>query len=229
MPTTFIGLVLSLAFLTPGFLYTSQRRQRAPHGDRSALMEMTSIITISLMTNAVAVAAFGVVRAAAPDHTPEPSSALDYGSGYWIDHLPYVLAWSTVLLGLSCVLALGAASSGKLQAGIERVTRPVIRETSAWHEALDAEPGSYVHIGLNLTDGSYLAGRLVWFSTAVNETNDRDLVLGRPLQLRNSGDDELNELIAERVIIGASRIARIDMTPVAEPSGDDASDAGVPS
>lgn len=216
MPTTFIGLILSVAFLTPGFLYTSQRRLRAPHGDRSALMETTSIVTISLVTNTAALAAFGTLRAAVPDHTPEPRAALDYGSGYWLDHLPYLLAWTTALLGASCVLALTAASSQRVQGAIAQVTRPVIRESSALHETFDAEPGSYVHVGLDLTDGSYIAGRLIWFSTAVDETDERDLVLGPPLQHRYAGDDDVNEPQAERVIIAAGRIGRIYMTPIRE-------------
>jgi Family of unknown function (DUF6338) len=63
-----------------------------------------------------------------------------------------------------------------------------------------------------LTDGGFISGRVVWFSTELEETGDRDLVLGPPLQLRTA--DGMVALEAERIIVAARDIQRIDVTYV---------------
>lgn len=91
MPTTLIGLLISVAFLTPGFLHAAQRRVLAPQGERSVLMETTSVVSISLATNSIVAAVFGLLRWQIPEHTPDIGHLLRTPSNYWIDHLPYVL------------------------------------------------------------------------------------------------------------------------------------------
>jgi hypothetical protein len=233
MPTTFIGLVLFVAFLTPGFLYTSHRRRLVPRSADTALMETTSIVSISLVANVGVIVALTAARGLLPDHTPEFPRAVDYGSGYWIENLGYMLAWSGGALALSCLLAVGFARCEPVRRAARsraarwlsrwRPTRLVIGsfapatiiETSSWNETFAVNDYHYVYLGVQLRDGSYLSGRLVWFSTEIEETADRDLVLGAPLSLRYEGADEPVALPGERTVVSAREVVRIDMTPVA--------------
>jgi hypothetical protein len=210
MPTTFVGLIIFIAFLTPGFLYAAHRRMLAPQANRSPLMETTTIVSISFATNALVACAFGVLRAVVPDHTPNVGRLLETDSEYWSDKLPYVAAWALVLFSASCAVAVLVARWEWLRRRVAAVFTPVIVDSSAWCEVFSAEPGSYPHAGLELTDGGYVSGRVVWFSTETQETGDRDLVLGPPLQVRTG--DGIDDLKVQRVVIAARNIARIDVT-----------------
>jgi hypothetical protein len=214
VPTTFVGLVIFVAFLTPGFLHSAQRRALVPQAERSALMETTAVVSVSFATNAVMALVFGVVRWVFPEHAPDVGQLLTSGSDYWIEHLPYVLTWATVLLAGSCALAVLVARSERLRRRLSGALPPVIIQSSAWCEVLNALDGSYTHAGLELTDGAFVSGRVVWFSTELEETGDRDLVLGPPLQLRTSGG--ARPLDVQRVVIAARDIRRIDVTYIAE-------------
>jgi hypothetical protein len=217
MPTTFVGLLIFVAFLTPGFIFTAQRRMLVPQGTRSALLEITSVVSISLVTNGLTLAAFGILRAGAPAHTPDVGQILRQDSQYVVENLAYVLVWASAILGGSCFLALVAARWGRLRSVMNNLLQPVIVESSAWCETFAAESGSYVHTGLELSDGGYISGRLVWFSTDLEETGDRDLVLAPPLTIRTA-DDTVASLAMQRVIVSARDIRRIDVTYIGESS-----------
>jgi O-antigen/teichoic acid export membrane protein len=214
VPTTFVGLVIFVAFLTPGFLHFAQRRALAPRGERSTLIETTSVVSISLATNAVATALFGVARWRLPEHTPDIGALFRAGSTYWLDHLPYVLSWVSLVLVFSCVLAVVVARVERVRRFVNKLWPPVIIESSAWCETFAANEGDYPHAGIELADGTFASGRVVWYSTDLEETGDRDLVLGPPLQIRTAeGATDLN---VQRVIVAARDIRRIDVTYIAE-------------
>lgn len=98
---------------------------------------------------------------------------------------------------------------------MSKLSPSVIRESSAWTETFAAEAGTYVHVGLELKDGAFVSGRLVWFSTDIEETGDRDLVLGPPLVVR--AEQGVSDLQAERVLVASRDVIRIDVTYVDEP------------
>lgn len=239
MPTSFVGLLIFIGFLTPGFLYAGQRRALVPQAERSPLMETAAVVSVSLATNALVIALFGVVRWLLPGRTPDVGALLRSGADYAVDHLPYVLGWATVLLVGSCAIAVGAARIDsyvpkdnvrgrvltRLQRGKGRlgaVLPPVIIESSAWCETLRACPGNYVHAGLELAGGCYVSGRVVWFSTGLEETGDRELVLGPPLKMRTA--EGVIEPAVERVVVSAREIRRMDVDQVRDtvrqPGGD---------
>ena len=226
MPASFVGLLIFIGFLTPGFLYAGQRRALVPQAERSPLMETAAVVSVSLATNAVVVALFGVVRWLVPGHTPDVGALLRSRADYAVDHLPYLLGWATVLLVGSCAIAVGAARMDsyvpkdnvwgrvldRLQRGkgrLDAVLPPVIVESSAWCETLRARPGNYVHAGLELVGGGYVSGRVVWFSTNLEESGDRELVLGPPLQLRTAKG--VIEPAVDRVVVSAREIRRMDV------------------
>jgi hypothetical protein len=56
-----------------------------------------------------------------------------------------------------------------------------------------------------------VSGTVQWFSTHLEESGDRDLALGPPLQFR-SAKGRTRELEAQRVVIAARDIRRLDVT-----------------
>jgi hypothetical protein len=216
VPTNVVGLVIFVAFLTPGFMHATQRRVLVPqNAERSALMETTAIVTVSLATNAVLLIAFGLVRWALPEHTPDVRLLLTSGSDYAVDHLPYVLAWAGGLLVVSCGAALVVARDNRVRRHLTKVFPRVILDTSAWYETFDAGANSYTHAGLELKDGGgYVSGRVTWFSTELAETGDRAIVLGPPLRLRT--DDGVVDLQVQRVIVASRDIQRVDVTYISD-------------
>ena len=214
MPTTFVGLIVFVSFLTPGFLYTAQRRVLAPQANRSALMETTSVVAISLATNVLVVGVFGLLRILSPTHTPDIGKLLKSDSGYWLENLPYVTSWALAVLAVSCATSVVLARWEAPQRLVTAVFAPIIVDSSAWSEVFATEAGSYVHAGMELADGTYVSGRVVWFSTEVVESGDRDLVLGPPLQVRSEAGVE--ELKVQRIVVAARHITRIDVTYVEE-------------
>ncbi|MGI9119268.1 MAG: DUF6338 family protein [Acidimicrobiales bacterium] len=215
MPTTFVGLLISVAFLTPGFLHAAQRRALAPQGERSVLMETTEVVSLSLVTNGCAAALFGIVRSVWPSHTPDLGAILRSGSTYSIDHLPYVVGWGAAVLAGSCLLAIVLARSAWLRGAVSKRLTPVILESSAWCESLNAPDGTYPHAGIEFADGSFLSGRVVWFSTDLEETGDRELVLGPPLVLRAATG--VGALDVQRVVVAARDMRRMDVTYITAP------------
>lgn len=210
MPTTLVGLTIFVAFLTPGFLYTSQRRTLAPHSERSALMETTSTVSVSLLSNTLVLAFFGLMRWVAPKHTLDVGALLVDSKAYGVSHLPYVITWGVAGLAASCALAVAGARSGRLRSLLARQLLPVIVESSAWTGVLATDSSRYPIAGLELVDGSHVSGRVAWFSTHLEETGDRELVLRRPVVLRV--DDGWHTLDAERVVVSARAIRRLDVT-----------------
>ena len=212
MPTTFVGLLIFVIFLTPGFLYTTQRRALVPASERSVLMESTSIVSISLVTNSFVAACFILLRQLLSDHTPDISNLLRPRSSYWLDHLAYVLGWGALLLTISCTVAVVAARWARLRSVSARIFAPVVVDSSAWCETFVADPGYYPHAGVQLASGEFISGRITWFSTSLDESGDRELVLGQPLQIKTH--EGVTEVFAEKVIIAAREVRCVYVTPV---------------
>lgn len=221
MPTTVVGLVLFVAFLTPGLLHYTQRRTLVPTGELSPLVETSTLIAISLATNLAALAMFGVLRSMTPEHTPDVGSLLRGPGEYVEDRFAYVVAWGAGLLALSCGLAIVAARWGWFRRTIVRAFAPVIVNEPAWFHVFETTPQipdgapAYIYVGCDLKDGSYIAGRLAWYSTETSETADRDLVLAAPIS-RKVGGKAFEVPGFERVILSAREVQRLYVTWVAE-------------
>lgn len=216
MPTTLVGLIIFLAFLTPGFLHYIQRRALAPEGPLSPLVETATLTTISLVTNLAALGAFGLIRTFLPDHTPDIGKLLAPNSTYVRDYPAYILTWSTAVLGLSSCLAVVLARYEGVRRAITAQLTPVIFDISSWYYLFEkAPPGHFVYVGCQLRDSSYLGGRVDWYSTETKETGDRELVLAAPL-LQQQGERTTELLGVERVIIAAREIVALRVSFVQE-------------
>lgn len=105
-------------------------------------METASVLTVSIATNVAAIVAFGGIRAAVPDHTPDVSRLLTDGKDYSIQNLPYASTWLVALVAASCGLAVAAARWKAMHSLIARIFPAVVRDSSAWNEVFrtDAAP-----------------------------------------------------------------------------------------
>lgn len=216
MPTTLVGLIIFLAFLTPGFLHYIQRRALAPEGPLSPLVETATLTTISLVTNLAALGAFGLIRTLLPDHTPDMGKLLAVKSTYFRSYPAYVLSWFTGVLGLSSLLAVILARNESVRRAITAQLTPVILDISSWYYLFEkAPPGYFVYVGCQLRDSSYLGGRVDWYSTETKETGDRELVLAPPL-LQQQGETTSDLLGVERVIVAAREIVALQVSFVQE-------------
>lgn len=215
MPTTLVGLLIFVAFLTPGLLHYIQRRALAPQRSLSPLVETATLTSISLVTNAVSLSAFGIIRLVVPSHTPDVGALLRQGDQYLIPRLPYVFGWGIGILACSCALAITAARWRWFRSTAGRLFTPVIVDSSAWYQVFeehaDDDSDLSIYVGCDLKDGSYLAGTLAWYSTDTEETGDRDLVLGPPL-LRRDSDEEEELKDFGRVIISAREVQTMYVT-----------------
>ncbi len=174
-------------------------------------MEATTLATVSILTNAVALGVFGVVRALFPRHTPDPGRLLLEGTSYAAPRLGYLLLWAALVLTMSSALAfLLGVRPRMIEAVVERFT-PAIVDVSAWYHVFDGGPkGSKVYLGCDLRDGSYVGGWLDWYSTEVHESADRDFVMAEPITYRPPDSDEDRAIMGfSRLVLSARDVARL--------------------
>jgi hypothetical protein len=222
MPSTFVGLLSFLAFLTPGLIHHVQRRRHVPEASTSQLVETATLVTVSLATNLLTLGLFSLIRIAAASHSPDPRRLLTEGNGYIGSRAGYILLWSVAFVVVSSLFAsllglFGDKLTGRLGRAVEFLA-PSIVNTSAWYKVFeDCPTDARVYVGCDLRDGMYLGGYLAWYSTEVSETADRDLILGGGLTVKKGGKVETSEF--DRVVISAREVERIYVTYVTRAPG----------
>ncbi len=209
MPTTLGGFLIFVLLLVPGFIHYVQRRSQVPQRSLSPLVETATLATVSVATNAVAISAFGVARIFLPAHSPDIGRLLIEGTGYAAPRLGYLLLWGGAVLAFSSALALALGMRPKWLRAVSTRFAPAIVDVSAWYHVFEEGPAdNFVYVGCDLQDGSYVGGLLEWYSTAVEETADRDLCLAEPLTFRPVGESEEPEAEQSRIqdLEGVSRV-----------------------
>jgi hypothetical protein len=210
VPTTLGGLLIFVLLLVPGFLHYVQRRSRVPQRSLSPLVETATLVTVSVATNAVAIAAFGLVRVLLPSHTPDVRRLLVEGTAYGAARLGYLLLWGGAVLLVSSTLALVLGMRPGWVGALSTRFAPAIVDVSGWYHVFEeGPPNAFVYVGCDLRDGSYVGGTLDWYSTAVEETADRDFVLAGPITFRPPGESEDPLLGVSRIVISARDVARL--------------------
>ncbi|MFE7043128.1 DUF6338 family protein [Streptomyces atratus] len=181
MPSTFLGLVLFVVCLVPGFVYAAARDLRLPERTSSAFRETTRVLLASLAFDGVILAVFALIRIAAPARTPDTGRLVREGWGYVRDDYGRLTLWSCVLLAAAAGAALAAARL------LPRGPGPLSVESSWWllFGRYPAQTGAKcAYVGCELVDGSHLAGVLKHFAHQAEETGDRELALIAPLEYR---------------------------------------------
>ena len=93
---------------------------------------------------------------------------------------------------------------------------PALSDESVWHRYffIRAPKDSYVYLECHLNDGSYVAGPLVWYNTDLEDSPDRDLVIGQPLTLLGPDGEPIEGSLGAQAILSAREIRQILVTYV---------------
>jgi hypothetical protein len=202
VPTTFLGLVLFLVVLAPGFCLVVAAERWRPAQPHSVLRETAIIGLGSVLFDLGALFAFALIRAIHPAGTPDVGALIRDSSAYLKVHYLNVLIWALALLAAACAAAFLVGSQfAKRSRGAGRMD-----PLSGWAKAFTFYPASRVKVGCELTDDTFIEAWLRSFSPNVEENDDRSLVLTAPAKMRRSEDDELVDWPVGTIVIAASQI-----------------------
>lgn len=231
MPTTLSSIVIFAAFLVPGFVYLARTESRLPGIEMSALRETASVVSVSVLTNLVALSVFGLARIFWPGLLPDVGNLVTDPARHFRERYLELTVWGTVLLGVSvCIAAVLAVPPRRVEVIAWKLKRssdaPVsrwirrrrnlapIRPESAWSSAFNAasdDDARFVYLGLRLKDGAYVSGALDSFSTQVDESDDRAITLSEPVLMRTKNCLEPVDLGVARFLVAASEIKTISV------------------
>ncbi|MQA27266.1 MAG: hypothetical protein GEU94_17785 [Micromonosporaceae bacterium] len=207
MPNTFVGLLLFVVLLIPGFVYVlATERGPRPVRTFSAFQEVSRIAVVSLSANTVVALLFSAAYpmlspALFPDianlfTTPQQQIAATPG---------FLGGWLVGLLLLSCAVALVFAGVVSRGYGARLVRkRPLswvvpgtggVYQHSAWWQVFEYEQasGTKKRVVARLSDGGAVEGYIWTYSPLSDETGDRELVLTGPLVFRDKDGKECVE------------------------------------
>lgn len=236
MPTSLGGLVLFVVLLTPGCIYLTRRESIRSTRRPSVLRETALVVCWSVVSCIAALLLFAIARALLPHATPDVGRLVR-------DRSRLRQVWQStsiaagVIVGLACGFAAIAGRPPKPVRGIFRRTRldkmppfrqwlsetdaePIIR-SSGWSEAfVPTETGAFVHVGIELVDGTYIEGYLYRFNPDEEDSMDRSLVLAWPLAIRRQDSSTLKPLEKDRLVVAAAmiRFMTVTFTSAAAPS-----------
>lgn len=216
MPSTFVSLVLFVAFLSPGIVFFLVREARRPQRELSAFRETAVVVLMGVACNALILAILFVIRAVLdPTWLPDPWMLLAHPGGYFRLHTEAIVFLAAGIVAAGCLAAVFLGYQAPPSVGS-------IRFESAWYKVFhDVE---LIYCGCALEDGSWIGGYLKSFNTDVEESADRELVLSRP-RYRAPGEGTVVDLGASLVIISARRLMRIDVGIMKPPVRGEASTA----
>lgn len=196
MPNTIVGLLIFVAFLTPGLLFLFTLERRLPSRQLSAFRETVSIAAVGVGCDAIVLLTFTVFRMVFPALTPDVGAVLRDPFPYWQSHYAMVLWWASGLLLAACVIGvvLGFIWNANM-----------FSETSGWWDVFKTAYGEIqgvesLLVYCELTDGTLVAGALRSWNTDARDIPDRDLVLQSPLYRRLS-DGKSNDGLAEAFLL----------------------------
>ncbi|MFG1608130.1 DUF6338 family protein [Actinoplanes sp. NPDC049265] len=225
MPTTVVGLFLTVVFALPGYVYHRLVLRQRPERVDTAVQELLSIVFVGVIIDLVAAAVLGVVTAVAAPRTPDLSRFLLEPAKYSAAHLALVSWWLLAFVALAIAIAvLSGLEPGarwlpeRWQRRRHDRARRVRDQQSAWWLLFHEHPESSIHVGCSLDDGTYVAGRLHSYSKAPVENGDRELTLSGEITYRAPDDPEAAILPAvNAVTVSARRLVLLTVTYV-EPS-----------
>lgn len=222
MPSSLSGLLLFVALLAPGFVYHARRDSIRPSAGTTVLRETGTVVMTSLVFNVLAFGLFFVVHRVF-NVGPAMQGLVDDAGGYARREWRSVAGWGVALLAFSCGAAAEVAKPASwvrtqvqrsasrlpLVARSLKVTEvPVVEPASAWQKVfvVDKVKDAWPHVGVELTDGTWVQGRHVSHNPEVEEHPARAIVLGPPLLLRRPGEPDLVDLGSQRLVLAPDQI-----------------------
>lgn len=185
------------------------------------------VVSTSLLFNGILAGVFTVIRFLLPSFTPDVGAIVRNPQLYFRDHYTSILLWSGTLfvasVGLAWIAALPPRWIRKLVARVamhgpqqwrtplrhwsELEQRNRIIFKSAWGHAFGSHERDHrVYLGLLLKDDTYLYGPLASFNPQLEENNERDLVLSRPIMIRVPTKEEPEDYDADALVVSAGEI-----------------------
>ncbi|GAA2543247.1 hypothetical protein GCM10010435_09010 [Winogradskya consettensis] len=214
VPVTFLGLLLFVVLLWPGFLYSSIQARVRPERQLTPLREVVGIVSVSLTADAIALLVFLLARVLLPGDTPVIGDMIKTPAQYASEHYRLLIAWGLGLLVFALLVA-AVMAAPRLRRRLARTshlgrmvkTRPHPSAMSAWWLAFTEYPPEVArcHLGAVLTDGSFYSGWLHSFSQAGGDGPDRELTLRAPIGYRAPGTDTVEVLDGVGMVVLSAR------------------------
>jgi hypothetical protein len=224
MPTTLLGVVISLVLIAPGLTYISVReftRERT-RPEHSSFRETGQVALVSVSCDALVLGLFTVARYFFPSRTFNVGKLVANPATYATTHFASLTAWSGCVVVAACVVA---AALGRYLPAPERLAFH-----SAWWALFeDNRPEETVPlVSCTLDDGSWVRGRLYSYSRDDSDTPDRELTLTAPLSYRAPGapDEEVVVLDDQAMSVSARRLVSLSVSYVPEELFEAAGDGG---
>ncbi len=237
MPTTLPGALLFVFLLLPGFAYQVGRERRGNERTTSVLRELSLVVVVSVVSQLLVFIAmswlwshyidFGrLVREPREYWLSQPSTL-----GWWGMGLLFTASLGAYLFtqlrgaeipgwGHRVATVLKWFSFGKKKHS-RRPAFTLVRwlwrhftythssALSAWAVVFQETKLSKVVLDIRLTDGAWVSGSLMSYSSMGADTPDRDLILGPPIRIRGAKGKLLHPYPASNLIISARQISAI--------------------
>ena len=183
IPDNVVGLLLFVASLAPGYVYTIISERYEPRGDRSALMEAAGLVLVGALSSVVALLVLLIIAQATG--FLDLGRILEHGTDYLANEPIKVLVSLVAALLLALVFAVVAALwVHRKQEPSLRPNRPVWLEV----ERKAREGGNPAFVAIQLRDGRVLEGFADAYSVVTAGDERRDFALQAPIYLRASVD-----------------------------------------
>lgn len=205
IPDSIAALLIVAAIFGPGYAFIRVAERRDPRPARSALLELTELVSIGLSCSAATTLA-GIVVAEETGWVDVEALGRD-GTAYALANpTPVFLAFGVVLLA-SFILA------SLLSWWLHRTLPATLRHYSVWHELFRRQQdGRAPYATVELRDGRTIAGPVAVYTVEERPPDERDLVLIQPIVARSNARAEFVQIPDERVLLRASDFAAVSLT-----------------
>jgi hypothetical protein len=226
VPTTVNGIVLLLVLLVPGFIYVLRRETHTPSRKFSAFRETMRVVVASTFAYGASTLLVSWLSFYVPPAQRAGLTVLadpyEYQSAHPLRFAVSVIAFVCFTTVISA-LAGGTIPSRMLRwlsengpnrtkaffTQLELSRAPI---SSAWWTVFEQRPNDIKQVAARLQDGTVLTGQLYSYSQDAADSQDRDLVLQKPLFVQNPNSEHIQEFPGESVVISARELRFLTVT-----------------
>jgi hypothetical protein len=215
LPSTFLGLLLFLWLITPGFLYNLLAARRRVLQPVSTFQEITRVVLASALFSGLAGAA--VLRGEALIFRGgfQLAGAVDGGLRYLRQHYLWAVGLLMAQVVLACLLAWGADGIFRLLRRWKGRPAPRLKAESIWTPLLSAAPkASHVYVWLRLKSGIEFIGKVEAFGHEI-AVADRELLLTAPIKMKKAGG-EAADVTWQYLVVGGGDVESLAVRYVGE-------------
>jgi Family of unknown function (DUF6338) len=229
IPTTLTSLLIFVVLLLPGFAYLVGKERNGSERRTSPFRETVAVVAASVTSELAVLVLFAIVRVLWPSGTPDVGALIRHGGTYLRGsdaqpgHYGEVVLGGTVMLVFAVALAYFAtwpsvrrfpewlSSKWRLFKWLSFVgTYPHDSTVSAWWLLFERWPGKRdIQVTCTLDDGWAIQGSFQSFNNSADDSPDRDLILKRPIKLRQPGEPDMHDFNSRYACLSARRIVTL--------------------